>query len=167
MNAATLTPAPLCWPIAPSPRAAQRRWAHHLVHALAIDLDMAAAAHDQLTALLADPEPWPPGQLAARLRAVAHAAVTATDTAHLHTLLRGHRLHDVAAHLRRAQHHRVDALQILRRLADLDQSGLLDAAAAAALFTPPCTTCTTAPSPSSRPTTTCSPPSPTSHKPRR
>lgn len=127
--AAALGLTPLTWPSDPRPDAADRRWAHRLLHGLAVELDHAAHAHTLLAALLNDLHD-PPAEhrrLTQRLQAVDHAAVPAHDTADLLDRLDRHGPPDAAAELRRA-HHRLAAVAAIRAIVDLDRLGVLDTA---------------------------------------
>jgi hypothetical protein len=102
--------APLDWP-APRPGVRQL---HRMLASMADLIGAVAAAHRLATELAALPDP--PGQgWPTALTAIDAAAVGPTDTAALACQLTDHGMHQAADQLRRGLHHRVQALQLLRR----------------------------------------------------
>lgn len=119
----------LSWPSQPDARDARvRRWAHRVLHGLAVELDAIGQAHHAVTALRATvgQAHATRGGLAAVLRHIAATAVPGHDSTDLTDLLTAHRLNDAAGQLHTAHVRRRAAVTVLRRLADLDDPGLVD-----------------------------------------
>jgi hypothetical protein len=112
---------PLVWP-APRPGARQL---HRLLASIADLIDAVAAAHRLATEFAALPDPPDQGWQAA-LVAIDAAAVGPTDTAALVCQLTDHGMHEAANQLRRGLHHRLQALQMLRRTVRTDWPVALD-----------------------------------------
>lgn len=118
----------LSWPPPHGQPARARRWVHHVLHGLAVELDAACQAHDAVTALRATvgQAHATRGGLAGVLRGIAATAVPTHDSTDLTDLLTAHRLADAAGQLHTAHIRRRAAITLLRRLADLDDHGLVD-----------------------------------------
>ena len=105
-----------------------RRWAPRVLHGLAVELDAICRAHGAVTVVRAglDQAHATCGDLAGVLRGIAERAVPTHDSTDLTDQLTAHQLEAAAGQLHHTHTHRRAATTLLRRLADLDDHGLVD-----------------------------------------